>query len=272
MNYQFKGTSISNITSSGNTTNQNYYQQFPTTSTTYNGFLPLNLSYSTPNGDISNFCTAASTVFNSTQNISAPTGANYFRAISIGGGGGGGGSGGAATLNITAIGTSTCSGKNGGTGGAAGIYYYDSTGSLNISGANLTITVGTGGTGGDKGANASRNTNSQDNLSETASGGNSGNSGNSSYISTGVANQIALANGGGGGNRGDGGQVLYNIPSGFNCSGSPSQGNTGNSGSGGNNTSLNFPAFNAGGGGGGGSSSAGNPGGTGQVQIIWLYN
>jgi hypothetical protein len=272
-NYYFKGTSITQITTNTNASqNQNYYENFPTQSTNYSGLIPLPLSYTDSSEDISNICTAASTTYNSSQNVYAPTGANNFRAISIGGGGGGGGAGGNATLNVNSTAEGSCPGKNGGTGGAGGIYYYDSTGAVNISGANLIITVGTGGNGGNQGANASGNIPALSNGYETASGGNSGNSGNSSYIQIGEATQIALANGGGGGNSGDGAEVIYNVPHGFNCSGSPSPGNTGNSGSGGNNTSLNFPAFNTGGGGGGGVVSGGSSGNSGSVQIIWLYD
>jgi hypothetical protein len=266
MNYKFKGTSISSITSSGNTTNQNYYQQFPTTSTNYNGLRPLNLSYSLPNGDISNICTATSTTYNYTQNISPPSGANYFRAICVGGGGGGGGNGGTAILYVPFYGEGTCGGRSGGSGGSGGKYYYDSTYLVNISNANLTVVVGNGGNAGNRGANATEEKLSANDLSLTASRGNSGNSGNVSYIQ--ISNtRYATANGGGGGNGGDGGEVLFNIPHQFNCSGSPSNGNTGNGGSGGNNTNLNFPSLNAGNGGGATFS-----GSSGQVQIIWLFN
>jgi hypothetical protein len=254
MNYYFKKIPISTITDSGNTTNQNFFNSFPTQSTSYTGLRPLPLSYTIPtNGDISNICKASTVKYNASTNITAPPGANYFRAITVGGKGGTGGKGGDAKLTIIFGPNETFNGGAGGNGGNGNIYYYDSFNNVNINSKNISITIGTQGNTGNNGNNYDKTETSKNGITGVGSPGGPGGQGNSSFINiSGI--QYAIANGGGGGGGGNGADIRYNIPSQIEGS----KGNTGNTGSGGgvtNNTGLNFPTST--------DSS---------VTIIWLYD
>ncbi len=261
-NYSYKNIPINQITDqTGGSQNQNSYNNFLTKASNTTATIPLPLPYYINNTSISNLCTAASQIINTTTNISVPSGANQMRAIIVGAGGGDGGYGGSASLNISTVGNFLCQGGSGGTGGSGGIYYYDETsvGVIDISNAgNISITCGTAGTNGSNGNGANRNTNSQNNLNEVANAGSSGNSG--LFTSITVLGTSYTANGGGGGGGGSGGHVTYNIPSGGNCVGYYN-GGTGTSGTGNTTNNLTYPI-----------NTYPNAGTNGYVQIIWLYS
>ncbi len=257
--YTYKGINVETITdvtgATVNTDVTNYFPNFKTKLTNYNGEKPLDLPFFINGTTISNKCKAYNQVINTSQTISIPNGVNKMRAIIVGAGGGDGGDGGSGTLNITAYGNNTKSGGKGGIGGVGGIYYFDSNIDITNAG-NITINCGTKGNNGSNGNNNSHNETSKNGAWDSGNGGGNGNAGNSTTLS--LLNVNYVANGGNGGQGGQGGRVNYNIPSGFGSS-DGGDGSGGNSGSGYTSNTLNY-SINI------GSSN------NGYVQIIWLYN
>ena len=274
--YSYKGTPISTITDTTNASNTplaNYYSSFPTLSTSYSQLqpLPFDYTYSSNKVQVSNLCTAQTSYYYNSQNITCPTNATAMRILTIGGGGGGGGGGGwgKAYSNVTANGS-------GGAGGGGGFPGYSSTSTSNIikvsTNSGIYVAVGGGGAGGTGGSNETSNDGNGANA--TGDDGVAGGSGGASYVtltgdSTYYAYTNSLGNGGGGGQGGHG----------HTTSNGQTNTSTGASGNQGNSTSTQsapsgWPSFavNYGlPGNGGPENTAGNSGSSGMVQIVWLY-
>jgi hypothetical protein len=274
--YSYKGVPISTITYTTGGSSNTQFAGFPPTvqvPTGQNMSLPLTLGYQINQVDISNICTAASTVYNTNQTgLAIPANVKSVRVIALGGGGGRGGSGGDAYMD-SGLGKSSASGKDGGDGGN-GFYSYLQKTSVNYVNDAFNITIGNGGGNGNNGSN--------DNTGyPTASGGagSTGGAGNSTVVSVG-SNTITAA----GGNAGKGGQganIHWNSNLKFSYS---FNGDAATAGNATDNNNSNYSStgrdLNASNYGNGSNNSYYSNNGTvpaanssaGAVQIIWLYD
>jgi hypothetical protein len=291
-NYYYKDINLNNIyVNDGKTTSDtNFYgyagipNSNSTTGSTYTGETPLPFGFTYQGTDLSTYTTANSTTYKSSGTATIPSGCKSIRVISVGGGGGGGGAGGNASAKVDITGGNTAKGNGGagGDGGYAIIAYSNNNINENYDIKNvksIAVYVGTGGTAGSAGENKSTN-------SETTGGtGKDGNAGNVSFIqvtdSKGT-NTVAYADIGNGGDGGNGAEAYVN---GSNLNTHSIKGEPGTPG---NLTSDPYDSkiyADIGGGqpgtGGYQTDSKGNPpdttvnandGGSGAVQIIWLYN
>jgi hypothetical protein len=264
--YTYKGINIETITdvtdANVNSDVTNYFPQFKTKLTNYNGEKPLELPFFISGTSISNKCKANMNTINNSQTINIPSGVNKIRAIIVGAGGGNGGDGVGGSVNVNSGGNKTVSGGNGGIGGTGGIYYYDSSTITQSYLSSISITCGSGGTKGNNGSGGGNvNTPLGTRASKGGNSGGKGNDGGGSSIT--ISDTTYTANGGIGGNGGEGATAVYNGGS-FNSNGG-GDGNKGDDGTGNTTSNTYNYSINTG-------SIGGDPGTNGYVQIIWLYD
>jgi hypothetical protein len=228
--------------------------------TNYTGLRPLTFGYTYKSGntitDMNTISTAKNTIYYSTQPVNIPTDCKSIRVSGIGGGGGTGGTGGKAEGKGNFSGNT---GKGfGGEGGSGGYGQYKST-KLDINSATkqLTVTIGGPGANGNKGKDYEFDTGGKQ-AGEAPAGNNGGQGGNTS-IQIGNNASIIIGLPGNGGTGGKGGTAYVNA-------GSNTNGTKGNVGTPGNETtqqsSGNFTPL----------APQGNPGISGALQVVWLYD
>lgn len=253
----------------------------------YNSLKPLDFHYyNNTSGSLKSLADnrqAKNATYTTSQNINIPIGSKLLRLITVSGGGGGGGAGGKAVGKAYNGQTKSEFGGNGGNGGW-GVYNTDYATNNRITipdgEKSVKITIGNGGAGGVYGNGNSTNSNYNAKNAKYSSNstlgnpGSPGGMGNSSYImfgNTGGSYGGAQANGGNGGGGAN-----------ANANANASSANRGTDGSQGNALSGYSPnsdygplspAGQPGNGGGysGNTPLSGNSGGSGAVQIIWLF-
>ena len=285
--YSYKGVPLNQIyDSSGVSTVNNLYQGYigfpvPKATTTYEYLRPNPFGYFGPNGDLRNFVDASNTgiITTSQPTLSIPQNCKAINVIAVGGGGGGGGAGGKAKADPANNGAEYAWGGSGGSGGYG---KYDASNNIiipeNIK--SISINIGNGGNGGASSLqerefksnyNALSGWNSP---SGYANNGTDGAPGQQTTIKIGNVNYVSL-----GGNGGGYGKGAYGYAA--NSNAKVVNGDPGNFG---NSVSTTYPVTNttypnlgnAGNPGNGGIDSDspvnGQPGTSGAVQIIWLYD
>lgn len=195
-NYSYKGTNIRDILSNGTST-ISQYTNFPTFARSNFTITdkPLDFGFKLNNQAVIDLSMVANYVEYSTTGTytaAVPTWADKIHFILIGGGGGAGGSGGCGY----GAGPRRHSG-GAGAPGAPGNYVAYTDNEFNVSGGNISVTVGSAGTTGGNGPN--KGTGSFGSGGSGAPGGN----GNDSSITYG--NISLVVGGGGGGIAGNGG-------------------------------------------------------------------
>ena len=272
MTFSFKGIDLKNIIQPGNDRLSNVYVYDTTRpiygkTTIYTNSKPLKTNFMVNNIDLLSNVEARYVVPES--DVAIPTGVKGVRYVLRGGGGGGGGGAGGARSNWA--GDAWTNGGSGGNGGN-GEYIY---GQANVSGSNITISIGNGG-GPGNGGGADENSYH----SASSKGGSPGGNGYDTNIKIGNAQKITASGGQGGGpangvnaGRNDAGgsdgsagasrtEYDNNISEKWDNTHVKNKGNGGSGGSSGSGGGNNGSA------GGGGSGNYGRKGG---VQIIWLY-
>jgi hypothetical protein len=294
-NYYYKDVNLNNIyVNDGKTTSDtNFYgyagipNSDSTQGSTYSGETPLPFGFTYQGTDLSTYTTANSTIYKSSGYATIPSGCKSIRVISIGGGGGGGGAGGNASAKVDVPYGNTAKGNGGagGDGGYGSIAYSNTNINENYdikNAVSIAVYVGMGGPAGSAGQDKSTNNNI------TGGKGNAGYPGNVSCINVNTKKDInnydyvAYADQGNGGDGGNGAEAKVNNT---NLNTNSSKGNAGTPG----NLTYNpydskiYADIGAGQPGTGGyqTDSKGNPpdttinandGGSGAVQIIWLYD
>lgn len=265
-NFLYKGVSVTDkiTTTAGGSSFYPPGYNFLVASTSYAGERPLTFGYFSKSGttttDISNLSKAPGVILslsnqgNVTQgNVTAPNDCKSIRVCGIGGGGGAGGVGGNAKAKAPISGKSaTGYGGPGGTGGYG--TYTESVVALSPSYRNIAWIRGNSGNTG-----ASGNNNSSNGSGNTGGQGGSGNAGNQTYVTLNNGSiKVFLGTPGNGGAGGNGAKA--------DAGNSNTNSSPGNQGSPGNATTqqtpVNFPT----------QAPAGNPGQTGALQIIFLYD
>jgi hypothetical protein len=212
MTYKYKGLDVSELLQDGtdNYISPVYYSGFPNYATSNYGITdrPLDMGFQIKGEPVSSYL-APSTNFDAgsmvathveystagSHTAAVPSWANKVRVIAIGGGGGQGGGGGCGWGGVP------LKRHNGGAGspGAPGNYIAYTSSSFNVSGGNISVTVGAAGNNG--GGGNARPSSSPG----SGNGGSPGGTGESSNITYG---SISInAGGGGGGGGGNGGNA-----------------------------------------------------------------
>ena len=237
-NYKYKGTTISELISSSSFPT-GYYGGFSPSSNTITTNTDTNtkpepFGYKILSSDLSDYCVATYTDYNSTQTVTPPTWCKHIRTIVIGGQGGTGGKGGRADGDGRYKGDST---GNGGTGGTGGNGQINSNSTLISVSSSITVTIGSKGNDGATGNETHADGTATKCKSEKAGWGGNGSPGGTTSITCGST--TISASGGNGGNGGEGGNAKGCAHSANANNGSP--GTSGSTPSGGSTSGFPTP-------------------------------